>query len=291
MKQDSWKNQLILGDNKEVMQELLPALAGQINLIYIDPPFNTGKNRATYSDRWNSINDYLSFLRDRLQLMKQLLADTGSIYVHLDWHVGHYVKVMMDEIFGYENFRNEIVWAYPAASVRTRRFFIRSFDMILFFSKNEGYIFNDDAQIYMEFSERVKKALKKDGKGWYYLRGGSYDGKKLAEKVYVEKKGIFPRDVWGDIPYVRANTLEYQSFDTQKPEALLRRIILASSNESDIVADFFCGSGTTLAVAEKLGRRWVGCDVSEKAIEVSRNRLEKISAHPFLTIIKTKEKN
>jgi len=272
MKQDSWKNQLILGDNKEVMQELLPALAGQINLIYIDPPFNTGKNRATYSDRWNSINDYLSFLRDRLQLMKQLLADTGSIYVHLDWHACHYVKVMMDEIFGYKNFRNEIVWNYATGGAGKREY-AKKHDILLFYTKAESYNF---------YPERIKeprteKALK---------RAQIPKGARIsADNIYK-----LPTDVW-NIPALNPMEIERLDFFTQKPEALLKRIILASSNPGDIVADFFCGSGTTLAVAEKLGRRWVGCDVSEKAIEVSRNRLEKISAHPFLTIIKTKEKN
>lgn len=292
---EDWRNLLIWGDNKLVMSSLLKqGWAGRINLIYIDPPFFTGADftvrtklgedevgkepsiieERAYKDMWGGgIASYLNYMYERLILMRELLAENGSIYVHLDWHVGHYVKVMMDEIFGYENFRNEIVWAYPAASFQTRRFFMRSFDVVLFYSKSGNYIFNDVPQIYMEYSERVKKALKQDEKGYYYLRGGSFDGKKLAEKVYVEKKGIFPRDVWNDIPYVRANTPEYQAFDTQKPEALLKRIILASSNPGDIVADFFCGSGTTLAVAEKLGRRWIGCDLSKFAIQITRKRL------------------
>ncbi len=277
MKQDSWKNQLILGDNKEVMQELLPALAGQINLIYIDPPFNTGKNRATYSDRWNSINDYLSFLRDRLQLMKQLLADTGSIYVHLDWHACHYVKVMMDEIFGYKNFRNEIVWHYRTGNI-AQKIFARRHDVLLLYSKSDKYIFNP-----IEIKEYYRDIYGPDFKP-------GFKGRKQAKDDYGDYRLVFSDDVW-DISAVFTLSYEHLPYDTQKPEALLKRIILASSNPGDIIADFFCGSGTTLAVAEKLGRRWVGCDVSEKAIEVSRNRLEKISAHPFLTIIKTKEKN
>lgn len=179
----------------------------------------------------------------------------------------------MDEIFGYDNFRNEIIWAYPAASVKTRRFFIRSYDTILFYSKSDDYTFNDNPKIYQEFSARVKNALKKDDKGTFYYRGGSHNGKKLSQKVYIEKEGIFPRDVWNDIPYIRANTTEYQGFSTQKPERLLSRIILASTNENDLVVDFFCGSGTTLAVAEKLGRRWIGCDSNNYAIHMAKKRI------------------
>ena len=289
-----WYNLLIWGDNISVMSSLLKEFAGRINLIYIDPPFATGGNfnlkiqigegnnskkqaflnQKAYSDNWREgLGGYLNFMYERLFLMKELLSDNGSIYVHLDWHVGHYIKIIMDELFGADNFRNEIIWAYPAASVKTRNFFIRSFDTILFYTKSEEYVFNDDPNIYMEYSDRVKNALKRDEKGIYYYRGGSHDGKKLSRKVYITHDGIFPRDVWNDIPYIRANTLEYQGFSTQKPELLLKRIILASSNEDDIVADFFCGSGTTLAVAEKLKRRWIGCDVTKHAIYIVKKRL------------------
>ncbi|GAH80506.1 unnamed protein product, partial [marine sediment metagenome] len=140
-------------------------------------------------------------------------------------------------------------------------------------TKSDDYIFNDDPKIYMEYSNRVKNNLKKDDIGTYYYRGGSHNGKRLSRKVYIQENGIFPRDLWNDVPYIRANTLEYQGFSTQKPERLLKRIILASSNETDIVADFFCGSGTTLAVAEKLGRRWIGSDLAKHAINISRKRI------------------
>ncbi|MFX1338663.1 MAG: site-specific DNA-methyltransferase [Promethearchaeota archaeon] len=291
---DDWHNMLIWGDNISVMSTLLKEFAGKINLIYIDPPFATGGefnlkihigeannskkytslNQKAYSDNWREgVNYYLNFMYERLFLMRELLSDTGSIYVHLDWHVGHYIKVIMDELFGANNFRNEIIWAYPAASVKTRNFFIRSFDVILYYTKSERYVFNDDPNIYMEYSARVKNALKRDEKGIFYYRGGSHDGKKLSRKVYVTQDGIFPRDVWNDIPYIRANTVEYQGFSTQKPELLLKRIILASSNENDLVADFFCGSGTTLIAAEKLRRRWIGCELAKQAIYIAKKRL------------------
>ncbi|MFX1419779.1 MAG: site-specific DNA-methyltransferase [Promethearchaeota archaeon] len=287
------ENLLIWGENKVVMNTLLRRFENKLSLIYIDPPFATGGDfnlkiqigeegyfldNIAYKDKWEEgLDSYLNFLYERLILMKKLLASQGSIYIHVDWHMSHYVKLIMDEIFGIENFRNEIIWAYPAASVKTRRFFIRSYDTIFFYSKSDNYVFNDDPYIYMEYSNRVKDALKKDEHGIFYYRGGSHNGKKLSRKVYVEQNGIFPRDVWNDIPYIRANTSEYQGFSTQKPERLLKRIILASTNERDIVADFFCGSGTTLAVAEKLGRHWIGCDLNKHAIHMTKKRLLNLS--------------
>ncbi|MFX0041441.1 MAG: site-specific DNA-methyltransferase [Candidatus Hodarchaeota archaeon] len=294
-KEQSWENQLYWADNYEVMKFLLQNFREKVNLIYFDPPFATGGDfnyiiqigeseaskssskwlrKTAYRDTWKEgFESYLNFMYERLLLMKELLSQEGSIYVHLDWHMGHYIKVLMDELFGVDNFRNEIIWAYPAASVQTRRFYIRSFDVLLFYTKSNDYTFNDDPNIYMEYSDRVKKALKQDEKGIYYYRGGSHNGKKLSQKVYIKEKGIFPRDVWNDIPYVRANTIEYQGFSTQKPERLLKRIILASTNKNDLIADFFCGSGTTLAVAEKLSRRWIGCDIAMHAIHITKKRL------------------
>ncbi|TXT59299.1 MAG: DNA adenine methyltransferase YhdJ [Promethearchaeota archaeon] len=282
-------NILIRGDNLPAMSSLLRKYRGKIQCIYIDPPFATGNEfdskifigedkktvtNVAYNDKWKGkIDNYLNFMYKRLFLLKELLSETGSIYVHLDYHASHYLKILMDGIFGEDNFRNEIIWAYPAASAKTRNFFIRSFDAILFYTKSEDYLFNDDPEIYMEYSNRVKDNLKKDEKGYFYYRGGSHDGKKLSRKVYVKKKGIFPRDVWKDIPYIRANTAEYQGFSTQKPERLLKRIILASSNEGDIVGDFFCGTGTTLAVAEKLNRKWIGCDLYPYSIHKAKKRL------------------
>ena len=282
-------NKLIWGDNLEVLHYLLKNSKAKIDLIYIDPPFFTNSEfyhkvfigtsnksfkKVAYNDKWNNgIDSYLNFMHERLFLMKELLSEKGSIYVHVDWHISHYIKLIMDEIFGLENFRNEIIWYYPAASAQTKRFFVRSYDSILFYTKSDDYIFNDDPNIYMDYSKRVQNAVKKDENGYFYYRGGSHDGKKLSRKVYLEKKGVFPRDVWTKIPYIRANTLEYQGFSTQKPERLLKRIILASSNKNSIIADFFCGTGTTLAVSEKLNRRWMGCDLNWHAIKTTITRL------------------
>jgi len=196
--------------------------------------------------------------------MRELLAENGSIYVHLDWHVGHYVKVMMDEILGYENFRNEIVWYYTnKIPDKRKRLFTNATDYLLFYTKGEENTFNiqyDPREIPIKVSKMKKVAGKK-----------IYEKDELGRGIYIERTERMTDNVW-QIPLLHAQP-EILGFLTQKPEALLKRIILASSKPGDIVADFFCGSGTTLAVAEKLGRRWIGSVLSEFAIQVTRKRL------------------
>ena len=285
----NWKNILIWGDNKLVMSSLLKqGWAGKINLIYIDPPFFTGADftirtkigneqiekepsiieERAYKDTWSGgVASYLQYMYERLVLMRELLAENGSIYVHLDWHVGHYVKVLMDEIFGYENFVNEIIWTYTGGTDR-RKGFQRKHDIILFSSKTQNFAFNP---IYEPFSEATLKRFNKiDEFGRRYKENKLADGR--ITRTYMKEEGKIAPDYWHFNIIVKSHD-EHLSFDTQKPEALLKRIILASSNPGDIVADFFCGSGTTLAVAEKLGRRWIGCDLSKFAIQVTRKRL------------------
>jgi len=286
-----WKNLLIWGDNKLVMSSLIKqGWAGKINLIYIDPPFFTGSDftirtkvgdekiekvpsiieERAYKDTWSGgIASYLKYMYERLVLMRELLAENGSIYVHLDWHVGHYVKVMMDEIFGYENCRNEIVWCYtgPARKVKD---FADKHDIILRYIKGDKPVFNID-KIRIPYSESFLSRRKyAEGTGGIYA--GKFDREEDELKEY--RKGKIPEDWWDDIPAGgQISRDELLGFDTQKPEKLLKRIILASSNSGDIVADFFCGSGTTGAVAEKLGRRWMMSDLSKFAIQVTRKRL------------------
>ncbi len=190
------------------------------------------------------------------------MAENGSIYVHLDWHVGHYVKVMMDEIFGYENFVNEIVWCYTRPAAPNQQNFSRVHDILLWFTKGQNYVFNPNRV-------RIPYAKSSVARAGY---AGKASKMTAGEPVKLKEGGKIPED-WWNIPMLKGNSEEFLSFGTQKPEALLKRIILASSNEGDIVADFFCGSGTTLAVAEKLGRRWIGCDLSKFAIQVTRKRL------------------
>jgi len=199
---------------------------------------------------------------DRLVLLGELLAEDGSIYVHLDYHVGHYVKAMMDEIFGYKCFRNDIIWHYFMGG-KSPTMFGRKHDIILWYSKSDKWTFN-----------RLKHKRRLD-----YVPGLSEEsstGKKIEKTTGKDEVGWYSivsvDDVW-DISGVFNMSYEYQAFNTQKPEDLLKRIILASSNPGDIVADFFCGSGTTLVVAEKLGRRWIGSDLSKFAIQVTRKRL------------------
>jgi DNA modification methylase len=318
-------NRLIWGDNMLAMQALLASgYEGKINLIYIDPPFWTGENyyanfvvegkeitkepsvieRLAYKDIWaGGIDSYLDMLYPRLQLMKRLLADNGSIYVHSDWHVGHYVKIIMDEVFGKDYFLNEISWkrATSGSSKAVAKRFGSDHDVLLVYAKDlEKYIFNKQFTAYAE--EYIKQEFRyKDEKGRYKSAElATYSEEKLEQlrrenkllitsggkyryKIYLdETPGVLVDSVWSDIPFVASTSGERIGFPTQKPEKLLGRILKASSNEGDLIADFFPGSGTTLAVAEKLNRRWIGCDFSKVAIQVTRNRLVSINAKPFL---------
>ncbi len=308
-----WRNRLIWGDNLYVLASLLPEFRGKVDLIYIDPPFATGADFSlkvkvngseleklpsavemkAYSDTWaGGIASYLQWFYERLVLMRELLAETGSIYVHLDWRVSHYVKAMMDEIFGYENFVNEVIWCYKEREISKNKWNTKH-DALLFYVKREGaYTFNW-SEIVLPYSEgTLKKYTLTDEKGRKYQirgKGGPYTGeqqlpieieKEHPEWTYRdyldEKPGILARDWWDDIPFVNRAAHERVNFPTQKPEKLLERIIKAGSNPGDLVLDAFCGSGTTCAVAEKLGRRWIGIDIGRFAIHTTRKRLLQI---------------
>lgn len=278
-----WKNKLIWGDNKLVMSSLLKqGWAGKINLIYIDPPFYTGSDfsyitrvnddteiekepsiieQRAYRDTWSGgIASYLKYMYERLSLMRDLLAEDASIYIHLDWRVGHYVKVMCDEIFGYDNFINEIIWCYTGPR-KSPKAFSRKHDVILAYSKGNDYKFNE---------QRVPHKSGVHNTGQVFGDFSSADPKLKEE---MEKEGKLLEDWWIDIWSTDRYREELIGYSTQKPEVLLRRIIKVASDEGDIVADFFCGSGTALSVAEKLGRRWIGSDLSKYAIQVTRKRL------------------
>ncbi len=290
-----WKNMLIWGDNKLVMSSLLKKFAGKINLIYIDPPFFTGADFTVktkigdetvekepsiiedkaYRDTWSGgMASYLKYMYERLVLMKELLAENGSIYVHLDWHVAHYVKVMMDEIFGYENMVNEVIWFFKGTTNSTQMYGDKH-DNILFYAKNKGkHIFNADT-IRIPYNDL--SAYKQDEQGRWYKQW-TKDRRYYPPQEFINGKwvlkGKFRYDVIDDVPSMAtSHGDEYLGFDTQKKEDLLKIFILASSNPGDIVADFFCGSGTTGAVAEKLGRRWIMSDLSKFAIHTTRKRL------------------
>ena len=295
----SWMNRLVYGDNLLTMQALLagdpqtglPSLRGKVDLIYIDPPFDSKADYRTkvtlpgidlqqkptvveqfaYADTWEEGTiSYLKMIYPRLVLMKELLSERGSIYVHIDWHIGHYLKILLDDIFGKDSFINELVWCYTGPTNQKRNF-PRKHDCVLLYSKTGNYIFNAD-NVRVPFV----KSNKSGGKT-------SFAGKK--DELFLEKldeKGKIPEDWWADIADLGKVHSEAVGYATQKPIKLLERIIKASSNEGDLVCDFFGGSGTTAAVAEKLGRRWITCDIGKPASLVMRKRFIDQEVNPFL---------
>ncbi len=347
-----WLNRLIYGDNLLAMQALLggdPAsglssMRGKIDLIYIDPPFDSKADYRTkvtlpgadiqqkptvieqfaYADTWkDGTVSYLKMLYPRLALMKELLSDKGSIYVHIDWHIGHYVKILLDDIFGKENFKNDIVWRKRNIPNAQSKFYSQVYDNIFYYTKTSNYIFN---KIYLPLEEKQKLPYRlEDEKGKFRLimieargrqassgrRSFEWRGRKAQylyskekldkfynegyiygdpEKGYSKKQyldeveGILATNIWIDkgVSPLQGGSNEFVEYDTQKPSGLLNRIITASSNEDSIVADFFAGSGTTGAVAEKLDRRWIMSDLGKPASLVMRKRLIDQNVKPFL---------
>jgi len=259
------ENKLYCGDNLEILSTLKKE---SIGLIYIDPPFFSNRNYEiiwgdeaeirSFEDRWEGgINVYIDWMKQRVIELHRVLKPTGSFYLHCDWHAGHYLKVMCDEIFGYNNFRNEIIWHYFMGG-KSKRFFSRKHDTIFFYTKSNKWVFN-----YMETERRLPKKPSL----------GSH--KKIIEKEDGWYSTVGMDDVW-DISGVFNMSNEYLGYNTQKPESLLERIIKASSNGDDIILDAFCGCGTALAVAEKLKRKWVGIDISPSAIALIKKRLSMI---------------
>jgi len=247
------------------------------DLIYADPPFCTGKRQAAgedgheFDDAWpGGLDSYLSFLQPRLEHFHRLLKATGSLWLHLDWHAVHYVKVRLDALFGYENFLNEVIWSYRTGG-RSTRWFARKHDTLLVYARRAGrHTFN----VLRDGCFRTD-GLKRDEQGRPYKST-------RAGRLYFHADGPAMTDVW-EIPFLSTVSLERTGYPTQKPEALLERIIRSSSRPGDLVADFFCGSGTTLAVAQRLGRDWIGCDISPEAVELAGRRLARLAiAQPAL---------
>ena len=302
-----WMNRLIYGENLLTMQALLvgdeatglPSLRGKVDLIYIDPPFDskadyrtkinlpgveieqkpTVLEQSAYSDTWkDGTVSYLKMIYPRLLLMRELLSDKGSIYVHIDWHVGHYVKILMDDIFGKESFRNELIWYYPNSGLKARsRKFHQVTDTLYYYAKSPidftfNYIFRkrkdgQSKQAKRKFNPITKKAdMVRDENG---------------KIVYQITDEVLENSLW-EVATLSNNPTESVGYATQKPEALLERIIKASSNEGDLVCDFFGGSGTTAAVAERLGRRWITCDIGKPASLIMRKRFIDQGVKPFL---------
>ncbi len=304
----TWPNRLVYGDNLLAMSALLigdetcESLREKVDLIYIDPPFDSKADYRTkislpkldleqrptvieqfaYSDTWNDgTASYLQMIVPRLILMKELLNNEGSIYVHLDWHVGHYVKIILDEIFGKENLRREIVWnrGNPSGGKAGANNWIHSHDTIFYYTKNSDAYFNKQYEPYTE--EYIKQRFTgndNDGLGPYRLQGS---GVQVRKQYLSDSKGRAYTSVW-DLPDINVMAKERMDYSTQKPEKLLERIITSSCKKGGIVADFFGGSGTTATVAEKLGRRWITSDLGKPACMIMRKRLIDVDAKPFL---------
>ncbi|MCR8658807.1 site-specific DNA-methyltransferase [Paenibacillus endoradicis] len=329
-----WTNQLIYGDNLLAMQALLadhsatgqPSLRGKIDLIYIDPPFDSGVDyrsqhtisssnkeystvmtQIAYSDSWkDGTVSYLRMICPRLMLMRELLSETGSIYVHIDWHVGHYVKILLDEIFGRDQFRNELVWQRDAVGKGAKKVskqWSRELESIYVYSKSDKMYFQ---QPYLPTDQLTYTQLKEfryaeeDGRKFKIVTLGDYSQQSIEQmrsnnliyttssgkqykKYYLDEFQLAIGSLWNDIPNLsHGRNNERLHYETQKPEKLLERIIEASTPRDGLVADFFSGSGTTAAVAEKLGRRWISSDLGKSAIMTSRKRLHQICRKPFI---------
>ncbi len=336
---ESPRNQLIWGDNRIVMSSLLAEYAGQVKLVYIDPPFATGDDFSirlhigdaslvkepsiveehAYRDTWGAgYVSYLSMMYERLVLMRDLLADDGSIYVHCDWHVNSYLRLVLDEVFGADRFMAEVVWKRTIGATSIADRYRTQTDSVLVYTKTDSYTFNEqfskgrlspeeiDEKFPLVDPERGRyctdnlanpdvrptlmydyKGYKHPPKGWAIslekMKQWDAEGRlhlpadtsqRIRRKRFLsEWPGSPVQNLWDDIPPLQSQARERTGYATQKPEALVERIIRASSDPGDLVADFFVGSGTTAAVAEKLGRRWIACDLGRFAIHTTRKRL------------------
>jgi adenine-specific DNA-methyltransferase len=351
-RETEWRNRLIWGDKKYVLPSLLPEFAGKINLIYIDPPFDTGADfsftatiphhdedslettsftkepsileQKAYRDTWGKgLDSYLEWFYETVVSAAELMSDNASMYVHLDWHVGHYAKAVLDEVFGQDSCQNEIIWKRTSARSDSHTF-NHIHDVIYLYARGEftfNKIYIEHATEYIEdkyvhvdskgrryqldnitspnprpnmtyvwkghqppalgwrYSKETMQRLHDEGRIWY---PDSKDKRPRLIRYLDESLGQSATSVWTDISPVNSQAGERVNYDTQKPEALLERIIKASSNEGDLILDCFAGSGTTIAVAEKLNRRWIGTDLGRFAIHTTRKRLLSIpSVKPF----------
>ena len=260
------RNRVSHADNREWLRAQADDSA---DLIYLDPPYCTGRGRAgrqprhTFNDSCSGgVKGFIESLAVRVEQCRRILKATGSIYLHLDWHAVHYAKVMMDEVFGAGNFLNEIIWSYRTGG-NCPQWFPRKHDTLLLYARQLG-----------------QHTLHPIREGRYRTNGLIYDGDgrpyktTLKGRLYFDPRGPLSTDVW-EIPFLSTASAERTGYPTQKPEALLRRVIEASSNVGDVVMDPFCGSGTALVVAKQMGRRWVGCDSNKAAVELTRRRLRK----------------
>lgn len=285
---DGWMNKIFWGDNLQVMSHLLKEYRGKIDLVYIDPPFDskadykkkieikgigkaesdsTSFEEKQYGDIWSS-DEYLQFMYERLILLRELLSDKGTIYLHCDWHKSHHLRMILDEIFSPDCFRNEIIWSYSTLGRPVDRF-AQKHDSIFVYGKTNNTFFNvDDAKIPYS-TEYIKSHFKDIDENGKQCRKRFDAGK---WRTYYPDQGMIPNDVW-DIPYENSMSLNRLNYPTQKPEALLERIIKSSTKIGDLVFDCFMGSGTTQSVAMKLGRRFIGADINLGSIQTTTKRL------------------
>lgn len=279
---DDWMNKIYWGDNLQVMSHLLRDFRGKVDLIYIDPPFDSKADykkkiklkgqtvfndtstfeEKQYGDIWTN-DEYLQFMYERLILCRELLSDTGSIFLHCDWHKSHYLRILMDEVFGVNNFINEIIWCYKSGGAGEKGY-AKKHDTILFFSKTNKVYFN---------TQKEKSYM-----------GLDYSTGNKNVKLFDDHDGLGPytlvnmKDWWSDIGMLATSSKQRVGYPTQKPEELIERIISSSSNPDDLIFDCFMGSGTTQAVAMKLGRRFIGADINLGAIQTTTKRLLKVAS-------------
>ncbi len=301
-RETEWRNRLIWGDKKYVLPSLLPEFIGKVNLIYIDPPFATGADfsftttipdsdnsflkapsiieQKAYRDTWGrGLDSYLQWFYETSILLRELMAEDGSIYVHCDWHVNSTVQLILDEVFGSQFYSDEIIWHYQSGGRQENRF-SKKHDTIYVYNRSSTRTFNSDSIGEMRGATKrnnMKREVDEDGRIYFSI--------KSAGKIYkyYEDEKLTPSDVWIDISHIQQKDPQRVGYPTQKPESLLERIIKVSSNEGDLVLDCFCGSGTTAATAEKLGRRWITCDLGRFAIHTARKRLLSIdNVTPFI---------
>ena len=251
-------NKVYCMDNLELMERIED---NSVDLIYCDILYNTGKKFRDFDDNLGTTAEAIEWYKPRVLEMKRILKDTGNIYLHMDFRLSHYMKILMDEVFGEKNFINEIIWAYRTGGV-SKRYFQRKHDNILRYSKTDKYTHNPlFEKSYLE-SQKTVDTSSPSSKKW--------DLKRDNMGVY---RDVHMRDVW-NINIIYNQDKQGVDYNTQKPRELLEIIIKASSNKGDIVADFFCGSGTTGVVAKELGRNYIMCDVNPKAVEISEMRLQ-----------------
>ncbi len=259
------KSKIFLGDNLDWLNKVVD---NSIDLCYIDPPFFTQKtfinlkSGASFQDKFDSLSHYINWLRPRIELIHKKLKNTGTIFLHCDWHASHRIRCLLDEVFGEERFVNEIIWFYKGAGVPKDRFSKRH-DTIFWYSKSDSWVFNVD-NVRIEYSETTKQRFK-------HHIGNKRNGKDFGTQE-LNSKGKHPEDVF-EIPFIAPSAKERVGYPTQKPVALLERIILCSTNEGDTVLDCFAGSGTTAFAAKRLNRNYIVGDESEQAVEIIKERL------------------